>query len=622
MPDATGRFWLCPECHKHVPARTDACRCGFDRTSVPVRMREISTRDSSDASPAPGGLRLSTVLGGVATVVACGGLLYLGILGWSQPSASSSAPKRRFVFGPREPQVVVVQAPPAAMTREAPRDWLATVKPDALDGLQAKDREAALKIAESLSNGTEVSTTDIVRAETLVRTYPKDAAVGLLLRSLLLVGADQRRSHGDFDQARAYLDRAATLFPDDSEIRRSRLDLVLEVHDWPSVESLSRQALEREPASPTARSALALALAARGQDREALRAIYAALEVAGHTGEEPKLRELRDQIERRLWVTGGCDLSQLQDPSRAGDANQRLEKFLALLSGCAGGSVGQRVAHFSVGYRRTGDDEVFAKLRVVSVESASRDVLRLLETQYSTLAATLSHEMTRTIPVVILSDVEFHFSTGAPSWSGGQFDSQDGTITIPLGFFARLQFDDPEPERQWERQKEVWLGTLLIHEAAHAFIEDISRGVAPHGEFNEGLARYLEREVTRERTALSTRIEEDYDRSAKARYPDNSDAQRNYKVRALSLLFENIRTAGLGHAGTLQSTYVGGELFVEDLVAQRSMGGIQTLLRAMASTRNVDGAFEQVFGQNLDGTRRAWLDRLRLQWGAGSVRRE
>lgn len=42
-PSETGRFWICPECRRHVPARKDACLCGFDRTSVPVRMREVST---------------------------------------------------------------------------------------------------------------------------------------------------------------------------------------------------------------------------------------------------------------------------------------------------------------------------------------------------------------------------------------------------------------------------------------------------------------------------------------------------------------------------------------------------------------------------------------------------
>jgi len=85
--------------------------------------------------------------------------------------------------------------------------------------------------------------------------------------------------------------------------------------------------------------------------------------------------------------------------------------------------------------------------------------------------------------------------------------------------------------------------------------------------------------------------------------------------------FEGLRTASLGHAETLQDRYAGGELFVEYLVAQRGMGGIQELLKAMASTRSVDSAFEQVHGQGLDGTRRAWLDRLRQDWGVSAPRR-
>lgn len=38
----TGRVWLCPECRKHVPARKNACACGFDRTTVPVQMQEVN----------------------------------------------------------------------------------------------------------------------------------------------------------------------------------------------------------------------------------------------------------------------------------------------------------------------------------------------------------------------------------------------------------------------------------------------------------------------------------------------------------------------------------------------------------------------------------------------------
>ena len=40
---ASGRFWLCPVCRKHVASRNDKCQCGFDRTTVNVLMQEAMT---------------------------------------------------------------------------------------------------------------------------------------------------------------------------------------------------------------------------------------------------------------------------------------------------------------------------------------------------------------------------------------------------------------------------------------------------------------------------------------------------------------------------------------------------------------------------------------------------
>ena len=56
--------------------------------------------------------------------------------------------------------------------------------------------------------------------------------------------------------------------------------------------------------------------------------------------------------------------------------------------------------------------------------------------------------------------------------------------------------------------------------------------------------------------------------------------------------------------------------FVEYLIANRGMGGMNDLLRAMGETGSVDEAFKQVHGQDYRGTRQAWFQRLHQQHGS------
>jgi tetratricopeptide (TPR) repeat protein len=494
---------------------------------------------------------------------------------------------------------------PTAVALPAPasRDWSSAAESGVFAALSPGDRDLAFGIARRLSESGEVPQDDVINAETLLRRYPAEAAVTELLTVVLIRSADQRRSRGGFAQAKALLERASALAPQDRTLRREQLVLLVEMRDWPGAENAARAALAADPADPDARLALALALAARGEDREALRAIYSALEVVRNAVDEPKLRDLRDQIERRLWTLSGCENTQLPDSARTGEAQQRLERFLAALSSCSGGNVGQRLAHFNVGYRRaTHSPDPERWVQVVPIESVGRDVLRLLETQYARVAIALDHKMARTIPVVLLEDAEYHVTTGAPRWAGGQFDNDDGTITLPVNIFQRIVFRDPDLERWWDQYKEGWLETVLLHETAHAFIDEATRGAAPRV-FHEGLAQVLEREATRDRQERTTRYME----------LDNV---------VLSKAIEEFRTEGLGQAPTVFTTYEGGELFVEYLVKQRGMGGIQSVLKAMASTGSVDGAFEEVYGNSWDGARRAWLDWLRGQWGVSAPRRQ
>lgn len=86
-PRQTGSFWLCPQCRKHVPTRTDTCSCGFDRRSVPVEMKEVS------AAP-PRGAEIDTPTRGrgwlvaVVLALALAGASYLSLRAWHTPTGA------------------------------------------------------------------------------------------------------------------------------------------------------------------------------------------------------------------------------------------------------------------------------------------------------------------------------------------------------------------------------------------------------------------------------------------------------------------------------------------------------------------------------------------------------
>jgi hypothetical protein len=120
----------------------------------------------------------------------------------------------------------------------------------------------------------------------------------------------------------------------------------------------------------------------------------------------------------------------------------------------------------------------------------------------------------------------------------------------------------------------------LLHELTHAFVADRTRGIAPR-DIQEGLAQYMEGERVTERLT-----------------PEQ-----------LTLLAD-------GRAGGVMGFYLYALSFVGYLVATRSMGGINDLLRAMGESGSVDEAFRQVHGQDYKATRRAWFQRLHQQHGS------
>lgn len=99
----SGRFWVCPECRRHVPARKDACLCGFDRTTVPVRMREVS------ASHAPAVREQRSFVGVAWPFIVIAGLI--GYIAYGRLTSGASAP-------PPSPPVVAAYATPIPLSDE------------------------------------------------------------------------------------------------------------------------------------------------------------------------------------------------------------------------------------------------------------------------------------------------------------------------------------------------------------------------------------------------------------------------------------------------------------------------------------------------------------------------
>ena len=154
----------------------------------------------------------------------------------------------------------------------------------------------------------------------------------------------------------------------------------------------------------------------------------------------------------------------------------------------------------------------------------------------------------------------------APVWSGGQYDAFDGRVRLPIGGLTTSLTAELD-------------GTLL-HELTHAFVADLSRGVAPR-ELHEGLAQFMEGQ------RFQARLGEE-------------------GSRALA----DGRLKGVG------AFYLSALGLVEGLVGQRGQGGINEVLRAMAETGNSDEAFRSVYGKSLGDLQREWAARLRQRYGS------
>jgi tetratricopeptide (TPR) repeat protein len=218
------------------------------------------------------------------------------------------------------------------------------------------------------------------------------------------------------------------------------------------------------------------------------------------------------------------------------------------------GMTEQQLSHFHVRYDGGAHDAV------------GREILRALERHYATLVSALDHQPAAAIPVILFTREGYYNASGAPAWSGGVYDGIDGRIRIPIGGLTASLTPD--------------MDDTLIHELTHAFVADRTRGVAPR-EIQEGLAQYMEgKRIGSELTPAQLKA------------------------------FADGRVGGVG------GYYLAALSFVEHLIAQRGMGGMNELLKAMGDTGDVEAAFERVQGRGYTAARREWVGRLRQQHGS------
>jgi Flp pilus assembly protein TadD len=251
----------------------------------------------------------------------------------------------------------------------------------------------------------------------------RNLAVALATR-----GQEQLRS-GDFDEARAHLERAVEIAP--SEASYHLLLGLLFFHRGDLFEARQRvdRALEIAPGLAEARELSGDIHYQHGSLEQARVEWELALAAAG-----PRDHPLRAKLDR-------VDREALADAGFARDVSR----------------------HFTIQYDGPVPGEV------------ARTALRLLEEAYDRLWRDFGRPPQHDIPVILYTRGLFDEITRSPGWVGGTYD---GKIRIPVG---GLETGDDAAR----------LGPILRHELTHAFIRANVPGRLPLW-FEEGLAGHFQ----------------------------------------------------------------------------------------------------------------------------------
>lgn len=333
------------------------------------------------------------------------------------------------------------------------------------------------------------------------------------LHNASIRAARQHRAARRWPESARLLEQARRLLPESEVAPREILSLLLEQHDWPAAERAARELLQRRARDAEVVQALAYALVRQDRTREARAVLEAYLETYRDSSVAAMLGRIR----------------------RDDDTEKALQQ--------------QELAHFHLRYDGEEHHEI------------GRQVLAILERHYAMLATTFDHQPREVIPVVLLSRTTYYTSAGVPAWAGGHFDFFDGRVRIPIGGL------DPSSASRLE--------STVLHELTHAFVADLTGGLAP-SELQEGLAQWME----------GDRVDEE----------------------AMQQLMQ-------GRLNPVNAHYLASLAFVEGLMADRGQGGINELLVEMGRTRSVDQGFERVYGQGFRELLAAARTRWQQQYG-------
>lgn len=499
----------CPRCGAPAVATPECPACGV----LVSKARAARPRSQpAAAEPAPSAAWRSLVLPGLGLLALAGAALWH--LRRPPPTAVDEAPPAAVEAPGAEAAGALPELPAAAPIQIAPPPPLVLDQPAAADGQVAADQAAGDRLTARLKARAPIAAEDIRTAEGLFARYP--AAARHLLEATLLSAAAGERAARRLDAALALVERAVAIAPQSAPSQGALLELRLALGDFAAAEQAGRALLAIAPGDVNGARGLAVALLRQDRTREAVELLTAFLDAHPDEG----TRALLARIQRE----------------------QAPEASLAEA----------KLAHFHVRFDGDAHEEV------------GREILRLLERHYATLARTFDYQPSQPIPVILLSRDSYYTATGAPAWSGGQYDSFDGRVRIPIGGLSASL----APE----------IDETLVHEVTHSFVADISRGAAPR-ELHEGLAQFME-----------------------GKRLDALDPER-------------LRALADGRLGGVSGFYFGALWLVEDLVAQRGQGGINDVLRALATT-GVDEAFRGVYGHDFAALQRQARDKLRQRHGS------